>query len=494
MIAPYKRTPKPPAVGLVRADGRVLLDDGSIRKLADLPAREQHKPGPGIRLYMDRDLCRVRFLLRGKGRAVCWNEVPIRWLPDADVRSERDHRQVILLGAYPGDGPEILDGLVRFRDFLADHGAAISSPGSSSMSLLRATLTRSILIDGGERPPIGEVIGGRQEPFVEPGRYGSFVHYDLSAAYAKTLGTLVYPGKWSRWPGLPDADVEWPCFVRATVRVPREIVGPLPRRRRAPRQAAFVRRIEIREYPTGRSLTGTWELREFLSALQAGCKAQIHDVWMMVGIDERRPFEGWWSLIEKARKLPGYAGTLGKISGNALWGRFVTFGERTIVTYKDGRPLKVESYPIRTLPKEMQGLMLAETITGRVRARLYSEMIAPHRDRLISVHTDGGLLSITEQEPRPSLGDDWRPKDAGTNLTYINPQCFAFKRPGTGHVYKVSGVRPRDAKSVFDTFARIVLGTPSTTTRASLQARDNVALARLVEAFPEFAEQIGRPA
>lgn len=478
MIGPYAKPPTIPAVGIVRGDGRVVLDDGSIRKLADV---EQIRGR--LRLFADRDLVRVRFLHRGVGAAVCWNGLPVRWLPDPD-------HEIILLGSYPGDGPDLLDGIVTFRDFLARKGAAISSPGSSSWSLLRSTLTRPLLIDGAEdddRPAIGEVIGGRQEAFVPPGHYGGFVHFDLTAAYASALGKLVYAGKWVRWRGMPADDSPWPALVRARVRLPRDVIGPLPRRNRAPSREALLRRLERREYPAGRVMTGTWTIEELRVAEEAGATVKVLDVWLCVGPGLRQPFLRWWKAIEQARKLDGYAGIMAKTAGNALWGRFVTFGDRTLVRWLDGHPI-AEPYPIRVPPKEMQGLLLAETITGRVRARLYREMIAPHAERLISVHTDGGLLSVGEEGERPTMPQGWRPKEIGTDLTYINPQAFAFTKAGR-RVYKIAGVRPDDAPGVFSELTRIVLGYPSNA-RAGAVDRDREALRRLREAFPEIVDPV----
>src|SRR5882672_9081471 len=172
MIAPYKK-PRPAfPVGLVGTDRRVTIETGARLKLADVPA--------GTVIYADRDLAKDRFLTRGDGLAVCWNGTPIRW--------EMDGRSVLLLGGYPGDGDDVLAGLVAFRDYLATFGAAIGSASSSSFSLLRATLVDPIRCQSGDVPTITEVMGGRQQGFVPPGHYADFESWDLAAAYASALG------------------------------------------------------------------------------------------------------------------------------------------------------------------------------------------------------------------------------------------------------------------------------------------------------------------
>ena len=438
MIEPYRRSPKPRPIAIVRADRSVLDEAGDITTLADVD--------PRARIYADRDLVNP-ILHRGDGLAVCWNEIPIRWIADG--------RSVYLMGGYPGDRPDLLAGLIMIRDFLAENGAGMGSISSSSYSLLRATLDRPLKVWSGEDvPKISEVIGGRQEAFVDPGIIGAFDAWDLEAAYARALGDLVYPASWATWGTLPSERSPYPCFVRARVSVaPGSPVGPLPRRRRKPDDSRTWRRLDEREYPIGKTLTGVWSADEIRAALDTGARVKILKVWMMRGHPDR-PFQRWWELIQVARGFPGVAGRLAKTMGNTLWGQFCALGERTRVVYHDGRPTRTPD-PMPRPPRRSQPLDVAELVTSKVRARLLSEIMVPQLDRLISVHTDGALL---RPGPTPDLPEDWKLKDRGRSLIYLGPQTYAYRRAGSGTtVYKVSGVAPRHVRAVFSSLTKSML-------------------------------------
>ncbi len=476
MIRPYKRKPHRYEVGIVRADRHVLMEDGTISRLDRAP--------DDARLFADRDLIRPR-LYRGDGRAILYNAVPVRWLPDVS-------RQVILLPGYPGEGGDLLDGLVAWRDFLWSCGASIGSNGHSGMSLLRASIDHPIFLGRGlAGPKLIEVVGGRQEAFVPPGHYSSFVHYDLKAAYASTLGALSYSGRWQQWPQVP-TETHRAVFVRARIRFPKHLVaGPLPRRRKPP-TSAFVRSVLERDYPTRGSMVGTWEASELAAATEAGCGVKVERAWLQTGPFVEHPFEAWWALIQAGRELPGIAGNLAKYAGNALWGTLIATGERHLVRYVDGLAEVIEALPIHQEAEEHRGTDVAEIITARVRSRLYRELMASAGDRLISVHTDGGLVADTVPGIGHGLGlsKDWRAKDAGDRLVYISPSCYRFRRPGTGTAYVMAGVRPRDRKMVFDIAARHFLGYPA----SANPSEDARALHRLTEAFPELVPQLHKGA
>jgi hypothetical protein len=438
ILKPYRRTPPRREVAIVGDDRLVTLESGRRVALHDVDRR--------TRIYADRDMVRAAFLHRGDGAAYAWNETPVRWLAD--------DREVILIGSYPGTGDDFLAGLAGLRDFLASRGAGIGSMSASSWSLLRATLDDDVVCySGPERPRIGEVVGGRQESFVDPGHVGAFESWDLSAAYASALGSLVYPGtRWIAWTGpIPD---DLPAFVHARIRTPNGVLPPVPRRHRSPDANAIARRFAEREYP--RDVTGTWTAQEVAAATAAGCTVDVRKVRVMLGYP-LTPFAPWWDAIREARQLPGMAGGLAKVAGNALWGRLAMHGDRVLVRYVDGRPVS-EPAPMFGVPYAEQPLDIAETITGRIRARLYAELMVPNHDRLIGVHTDGGL---TTPGAKLDERDGWRCKARGTELVYLGPQVYRYRSAAGRITHVVSGVRPEYEAQVFTALAGYVLHLPT---------------------------------
>lgn len=436
MIRPYARPPKPRPVGVLGSDRRVVLEDGRRVNLVEVPERTA--------IFADRDLVRHKFLIRGDGFAYCWNEVPVRW--------EAAGKHVILVGSYPGQGDDFLGGLVALRDFLAERGATIGSAGSSSWSLMRATITDVIWSRSGDCPPLPEVIGGRQESFVPAGHYGEFEIWDMEAAYARALGTLTWsPGHWREYIGASIEPDDHPAFVEAEVRTPPEIVPVLPHRRDEPEPEALKRRLDDRDYPS--HVRGIWTDREISAAISAGCDVKVGRSWRLVGFPSR-PFEPWFAEVRAARALGGFAGRLAKVMGNALWGRFCMTGERTEIRYSsDGQPT-TKPAPVFTPPASSQPFDIAETVTGRVRARLYDELIRPMGDRLIGVHTDGGLVFPGAPV---ALGADWRRKAGGVDLTYIGPQTYSYKTRSGKTRYVLSGVRPGMEAEIFSAIVGVTL-------------------------------------
>src|ERR1035437_796752 len=89
--------------------------------------------------------------------------------------------------------------------------------------------------------------------------------------------------------------------------------------------------------------------------------------------------------------MPGLAGLLAKVTGNALWGRFCmdprSQGRRSIRS-RNGK-IGSRELPLRGgLPPAHD---LAELVSGRVRAELYRLMVAAGDD-LLSAHTDAAWI------------------------------------------------------------------------------------------------------
>lgn len=466
IIEPYRRPVPRLPIGLVTRTRRVISEDGRSVRLRDAD--------PRLVLYADAHIVNQRFLRRGDGQATSWNDRPVRWLPDLE-------HQVILLQGYPGDGDEILAGLVRWRDFLHERGARIGSPAAASSSLLRSTLAGPLFLGdpfGPDRPRLRTVLGGRQASFTEPGTFGAFEQVDLRAAYARTLGNLVYPpgGRWIRFAGprLPESDL--PQLVRARVRVPPGIVPPLPRRPRylPPGPERSERTIE---YPTGR-VQGLWARGEVEAAARAGCDVKVIETFLLLG-PTYRPFRAWWQHVQAARRLPGYAGELGKHLGNTLWGRFALDGRRTLDRFVDGH--RVSSVLRGGFNPSLGAPDLSEQVASAVRVRLYEDLIVPQSERLIAVHTDGGLVRSPAKVP---ASEGWRVKRRGSVLVYLNPQVYAYTPVGgRGLEVVFSGIAPEAAPAAFAGLCRVSIGWPPTTFGRSVRARDEARFRALVEAL-----------
>jgi hypothetical protein len=465
IVEPYKRAVPRRPVGLVTASRRVLIEDGSSVRLRDAPT--------SLALYADAHIVNQRFLRRGDGWAHAWNDRPVRWFCDLE-------RQVILLQGFPGDGADVLAGLVRLRDYLYEHGARIGSPAASSFSLFRATVPGPMFLGGGRSRPRFRIVGGRQEAFVPYGVYGRFAHVDISAAYGRTLGALMYPpgGSWVKVPRFPD-DPDVPCLVRAEVRVPAELAaGPLPVRPRKRAQGA-AKLDELIEYPVGRKIRGLWTLAEIDGARDAGCDVKVREVHILLG-GRYRPFERWWTVVEAARKLPGYAGELGKQLGNTLWGRFALDGVKTEDRYRDGR--RVSSVVKGVVNPAFGAPDISELVASQVRTRLYRELIRPHADRLLSVHTDGGLIRADDLRlDVPKLPTGWRTKHTGEFVIYLGPQLYSYREDVRGDpVYVVSGISPDSAPLIFQGLCRSSFGWPPTVS-PKIVGRERQRLERLMK-------------
>lgn len=423
IVDPYKRTPVAPAVALLTPEGQAVSESGELLDLDAWP--------DGVRLWASYDT--VYGLVRdGRGEALCWNHEEIRWrhrrYEDGWQRRPSDANVVKM--PFDQLEPHIqLMAFATWRDWLAGFGASpTGTSGSAAWSLLRARLQGRLYTGGGERPPLDRTVGGRQQlgP-AGPGAFaGRLVHLDLPAAYAATLAGLRYGGQWLHFSDRQAMSIQLaryggtdhPVFARARVRVPANALGPLVRRsRRRPR--SFMEAMLLgQQYPAGCVLQGVWTWEELQAAEAGGCRiARVLDVW--VHRSGHFPFAPWWEAIQEGRRLPGLAGQLAKVTGNALWGRFcmdASTGVRSIRS-KNG------TLVARSLAGGSQmwpAHDLAETVSGRVRARLYALMVAAG-ETLVSAHTDGAWLLRA-----PAYVDGWRETGTARRLELIDPQCLRY--------------------------------------------------------------------
>lgn len=430
IVAPYVRRPVPPVVALLLPDerrGYLIVDELGRRWDAD-------ELTPEVRVWGSYDVVH-ELVAGGVGEALCWNNEEIRWRHDrldAEGWHTRSSDVAVLKLPFPPDPRETLGALGRWRDWLATYGAApTGTTGSAAWSLLRARVERTLFTSQPKRsvPPIPWTLGGRQE--LGPAGAGSFVgeleQRDLPAAYASELGHLRYGGSWLTGDELPKRrlDPEWwagegrPVFVRARVRVPAGRYGPLPRR---PRQrvggmaAAFLGA----EYPVGRRVQGVWSWQELAAAVEYGGARveRVLEVWAHLASGQ--PFLPWWEAVEEGRRMRGLAGLLAKTTGNALWGRFCmdsTGGNRTIRGRRRGR---LEQRPVVSRGGIPAAHDLAETVSGRIRARLFAAMVDAG-DELVSAHTDGVWVHAGAGEL-----EGWRRKGRARRLDVLGPQTLRY--------------------------------------------------------------------
>jgi hypothetical protein len=447
-VTPYKRTPEPPDVALLLPDGMVVSEHGERLSLDALPKQ--------VRVWASYDVVH-RLVRDGHGEALCWNSEEIRWRHRRFEEGWR-HRPsdvAVLRTVFPIQPEQALRGLVRWRDWLARYGASpTGTTGSAAWSLLRARITKPLWLGWGSRPPILQTMGGRQQ--LGPsgrGRFdGKLELWDMPAAYASELGHLPYGGRWYRSDELEVARTpEWwaggnRCvFVRATVRLA-DGLGPLPRRprRRISHQEALI----FASYPSSSRMTGVWTWQELAAAERHGARiVKVREFW--VHVTAQRPFLPWWAAIQDGRSQPGLAGGLAKMTGNALWGQFCMdpggAGSRT-VHGKLGRHQRTKTLEARRVGDRggrPASHDLAETVSGRVRARLFEGM-AQAREGLLSAHTDGMWLQGGALIP-----DGWRRKELARRVDLLGPQTLRYWPPRGAVRAVVSGVPPELAEEQF---------------------------------------------
>jgi hypothetical protein len=430
IVAPYVRNPQPPLVAVLLPDDRAgyLIVDELGRKW------EADELVPELRVWGAYDVVH-ELVAAGVGEALCWNNEEIRWRHDrldVDGWHTRSSDVSVLKLPFPDNPRETLRALGRWRDWLGSYGGApTGTTGSAAWSLLRATLERTLFTSQPKRsrPPIPWTIGGRQ--VLGPagsGRFdGELEQRDLPAAYASELGGLRYGGSWLTGDELPKRrlDPEWwagegrPVFVRARLRVPEQRYGPLPRRPRK-RVTGMAAAFLGAEYPSGGRVQGVWSWQEVAAAVEhGGAKLdKVLEVWAHLAGGQ--PFAPWWEAVQDGRTMPGLAGLLAKTTGNALWGRFCmdsTGGERTVRGRDRGRMVQ---RPVASRGGIPAAHDLAETVSGRVRAKLYGAMVAAD-EGLLSAHTDGVWLREGAQ-----VLDGWRRKGQARRLDLLGPQTLRY--------------------------------------------------------------------
>jgi hypothetical protein len=452
VVKPYKRRPEPPRVAVVLPDGTALLEGAGVVEFGDWPK--------DARAFVDFDTAR-ELVEQGIGESLCWNGEEFRWRrhpqPGPDWKRSPSDAGVLRVPFYERPA-RTLEHLRAWRDWLAGEGATLTSTtGSASWSLLRATLEQPLFVSIGTRPPLLQTLGGRQElgP-AGPGRYrGTLQQLDLPAAYAHELASLRYGGRWYRGDELATrpagfwARDDRPVFCRARVRLAGTSPGPLPKRSRR-RVYGLAGILLGAHYPTAGTLQGLWTYQELERAHAHGARIKLLETYVHLG--GSRPFAPWWQAVERGRELPGLAGLLAKTTGNALWGQFCINGahngDRSIL--RRGKRGQLERRPLRSGPSRPPAHDLAETVSGRTRARLYDAMHAAGAG-LLSAHTDGVWIDARRVPVAELEQDGWRSKATATKLELLNPQVLRYwprGRPGPEIVY--AGMPARQASQAFE--------------------------------------------
>ncbi len=446
MIKPYVK-PRPHREMCWLIDHQTVLHESGVElDIADIDKQ--------MSVWSSTDLI-MRLLNEGHGEALTWDGAAIRWAPTQGAT----HWPVsVLRMVVPQDNEQAIDGLQDWRDWLEAYGAGVaSSVGGSGFSLLKATLQKPLYTSRGTMPPISYTLGGRQEwgPQTPPHVFtGAVQHWDMQAAYAKTLGELRYGGSWEEIPPytvpVVAADPSRMLYVRAKVRIPEAPhpwLGPLPLRARHEKPAAmslFVRTL----YPTGRDMQGCWTWQELVQAERAGCKLlRIVAAWVHHTPPDMRPFLPWLRAVEHGRGMTGFASALAKSTGNSTWGQFAVRrdGSRAVLRITDNGTRRLSTpLPMKGGNPSQRAYELAEYICGSIRAKLYAGIVHTGDD-LICAHTDG-LWGVG-----PLRVEGWRLKDEATQLRFLDAQVLAYRRYGaTDDTYVYAGVKTQEAARQFE--------------------------------------------
>lgn len=450
IVDPYKRTPVAPTMALLMADGRVVDEHGGFVSLDDVQE---------VRVWASWETINS-LTAAGEGEALCWNGDAIRWRHETfeeGWRKRPSDVSVIKLPLDPDDVEGTLAGLRNWRDWLASNGASpTGTTGSAAWSLLRATLEQTLFCSIGPRPWLVQTLGGRQ--LLGPhgqGRYqGTLEHWDLPAAYASTLGGLPYGGRWYRLDELPQHEPAWwaeanRCvFVRCRLSLPDGLTfGPLPRRPR--RRMSYMESMLLgADYPSQGSVQGVWTWQEVEAAIGAGARLErLYGGW--VHISAQHPFEPWWQAVQSGRATPGLGGVLAKMTGNALWGRFCLdprAGGVRVIRRRDGETMVQRG--LKQSGGQPPAHDLAETVSGRVRARLFT-LLSTAGENVVSAHTDGAWLRQGPFSPE----EEWRLKGMARRLDVIGPQVLRYwpSPPAETEPWVVySGVTAEQAPAAFE--------------------------------------------
>jgi hypothetical protein len=194
-------------VGLVLNGGLKVIGEWQGDSWNDVPAN--------AKLYVSRSTDVMPLIHSGTGKVRVWRNEKITGF---ELFGRRVSNLRGLLNEHSSE--ELLHELIRFAEWLRSYGANVGSMSGSGWSLWRATLDSALICYGEEPPPDALLHGGRQGE--KPGVYENIAIWDLTAAYAHTIGNMLIPTQWRRFKGNA-----WPeCgYIEANISIPSDGVG-----------------------------------------------------------------------------------------------------------------------------------------------------------------------------------------------------------------------------------------------------------------------------
>lgn len=405
-----------------------------------------------------------RFARAGVGELVAWGEEPIRWRHVRRGDSHRRRADVVIV-KVPTEPGAFAGGVVEWSDWLRKHDVSPAwSLGSSSMTLLRSSLSRELVTTNGELPDPRWTLGGRQQTWHEPGTtHRGLVQLDLQAAYTHVIGGLRYGGVWRAVdrPAVARLDLLYdyglPILAHALIELrgaggEELALGPLPRRpQQRPAEGYDVLAPNV-PYPVRGRLVGLFSYHELRAARDAGCRVRIDRAYVHAG--GRDVFAAWLDAILEGRELSGYAGALAKSTGNALWGQFVIDDRKLLAVLRWDAGAYSRLAVQGSKGHAVRAWDIGELVCGAVRAELFRTLsIFPRRD-LVSAHTDGAWLVESPLVDFFLPGAElrgWRVKQRARELRLLDQQKYAYRVPrGRSWRYVISGVPGSRAAETFE--------------------------------------------
>jgi hypothetical protein len=361
------------------------------------------------------------------------------------------------------DAADPFAALSECLTWLRQFGIAPGSISSMSWKLLRASLSKPVIVGFDPEISARAFFGGRQE-ISKPDIYHNFKSLDIKAAYPTAMAAHPISLSLRSVSIETNLDPTVAGLAEATVYVPDTLdYAPLPVR--INQQA-----IQFQYH----ELSGVWTWRELHAAASLGCDVTVTKCW--APRVEYDLFGNWWYMAQEGRALIQGGDQLAKAVANATWGQFSMRGDERGETYwsddKGKFPYTIDLEP-RRLP-HVYGLHVAAEITSRVRTQTLLEGLYGAKGFVAHVDTDG--IIITDNATLPANNGDgfgqWRVKENILRLDVRAPQFYRYTKPEDElkWYYVASGQSHDQAVATFNR-------NPDKVTKISWLSRNDVCLA-----------------